>query len=48
MKRWFRGRNRVAGHWPGYNNFTMLQLALAEATLTNGIQHRPQYARGRR
>ena len=42
MKRWFPGETVSLGIGQGYNNFTMLQLALAEATLANGgTRHRP-------
>jgi len=36
MKRWFPGETVSLGIGQGYNNFTMLQLAVAEATLANG------------
>ncbi len=36
MKRWFPGETVSLGIGQGYNNFTMLQLALAQATLANG------------
>ncbi|WP_313074209.1 penicillin-binding protein 2 [Melaminivora sp.] len=41
-KRWFSGETVSLGIGQGYNNFTMLQLAVAEATLANGgTRHRP-------
>ena len=41
-KRWYPGETVSLGIGQGYNNFTMLQLALAEATLANGgTRHRP-------
>ena len=40
--RWFPGETVSLGIGQGYNNFTMLQLAMAEATLAmGGVQHRP-------
>ncbi|QIL82259.1 penicillin-binding protein 2 [Diaphorobacter sp. HDW4A] len=36
MKRWFSGETVSLGIGQGYNNFTILQLAAAEATLANG------------
>ena len=36
MKRWFSGETVSLGIGQGYNNFTILQLASAEATLANG------------
>lgn len=46
MKRWYPGETVSLGIGQGYNNFTMLQLALAEATLANGgIRHRPHIAK---
>ncbi|QNP47130.1 penicillin-binding protein 2 [Diaphorobacter aerolatus] len=36
MKRWYSGETVSLGIGQGYNNFTMLQLAAAEATLANG------------
>ena len=36
MKRWFPGETVSLGIGQGYNNFTMLQLAVAQATLANG------------
>ena len=46
MKRWFPGETVSLGIGQGYNNFTMLQLALAEATLANGgIRYRPHMAK---
>jgi penicillin-binding protein 2 len=42
MKRWFPGETVSLGIGQGYNNFTMLQLALAQATMVNGgIRYRP-------
>ncbi|MFT3813245.1 MAG: penicillin-binding protein 2 [Acidovorax sp.] len=42
MKRWFAGETVSLGIGQGYNNFTMLQLASAEATLANGgTRYRP-------
>ena len=42
MKRWYSGETVSLGIGQGYNNFTMLQLAVAEATLANGgTRHRP-------
>jgi len=41
-KRWFSGETVSLGIGQGYNSFTMLQLAVAEATLANGgTRHRP-------
>ena len=41
-KRWYPGETVSLGIGQGYNNFTMLQLAVAEATLANGgTRHRP-------
>ena len=46
MKRWFPGETVSLGIGQGYNNFTMLQLALAQATLANGgIRYRPHMAK---
>ena len=46
MKRWFPGETVSLGIGQGYNNFTMLQLALAQATLSNGgIRYRPHMAK---
>ncbi|MFZ3123918.1 MAG: penicillin-binding protein 2 [Acidovorax sp.] len=46
MKRWFPGETVSLGIGQGYNNFTMLQLALAQATLANGgTRYRPHMAR---
>ena len=43
QKKWFAGETISLGIGQGYNAFTMLQLALATATLANnGIKHRPQ------
>ena len=45
-KRWFPGETVSLGIGQGYNNFTMLQLALAEATLVNGgTRYRPHLAK---
>ncbi|MDY0105551.1 MAG: penicillin-binding protein 2 [Giesbergeria sp.] len=42
QKKWYAGETISLGIGQGYNNFTMLQLALATATLANGgVQHRP-------
>ncbi|VTU14138.1 penicillin-binding protein 2 [Variovorax sp. RA8] len=42
MKKWYPGETVSLGIGQGYNSFTMLQLAVAEATLANGgIRHRP-------
>ncbi|GAA4346685.1 penicillin-binding protein 2 [Variovorax defluvii] len=42
MKKWYPGETVSLGIGQGYNNFTMLQLAVAEATLANGgIKYRP-------
>ncbi len=41
-RRWYSGETVSLGIGQGYNNFTMLQLALAEATLANGgTKYRP-------
>ena len=41
-KRWYAGETVSLGIGQGYNNFTMLQLAVAEATLANGgTRYRP-------
>ena len=46
MKRWFPGETVSLGIGQGYNNFTMLQLALAQATMVNGgTRHRPHLAK---
>ena len=46
MKRWFPGETVSLGIGQGYNNFTMLQLALAQATMVNGgIRYRPHLAK---
>ena len=46
MKRWFPGETVSLGIGQGYNNFTMLQLAVAKATLANGgTRHRPTSSR---
>ncbi|RYF81065.1 MAG: penicillin-binding protein 2 [Comamonadaceae bacterium] len=39
QQRWFPGETVSLGIGQGYNTFTMLQLALAEATLANGGMH---------
>ncbi|ODU59653.1 MAG: penicillin-binding protein 2 [Comamonadaceae bacterium SCN 68-20] len=45
-RRWFPGETVSLGIGQGYNNFTMLQLALAEATLANGgTRYRPHVAK---
>lgn len=42
MKKWYPGETVSLGIGQGYNNFTMLQLAVAEAILANGgIKYRP-------
>ena len=42
QKKWYAGETISLGIGQGYNNFTMLQLAYATATLANGgVQHRP-------
>ncbi|MGK6308767.1 penicillin-binding protein 2 [Variovorax sp. DT-64] len=42
MKKWYPGETVSLGIGQGYNSFTMLQLAVAQATLANGgIRHRP-------
>ncbi|NMM77881.1 penicillin-binding protein 2 [Acidovorax sp. SRB_24] len=38
-KRWYSGETVSLGIGQGYNNFTMLQLAMAQATLANGGTH---------
>ena len=46
MKRWFPGETVSLGIGQGYNNFTMLQLASAEATLASGgTRYRPHLAK---
>ena len=46
MKRWFPGETVSLGIGQGYNNFTMLQLALAQATMVNGgTRYRPHLAK---
>ena len=41
-RRWFPGETVSLGIGQGYNNFTMLQLAVAEATLANGgMRYKP-------
>ncbi|MGD9774602.1 penicillin-binding protein 2 [Diaphorobacter sp.] len=41
-RRWYSGETVSLGIGQGYNNFTMLQLALAQATLANGgTRYRP-------
>ncbi|NMM82381.1 penicillin-binding protein 2 [Acidovorax sp. SRB_14] len=41
-KRWYSGETVSLGIGQGYNNFTMLQLAMAQATLANGgTRYRP-------
>jgi len=45
QQRWFPGDTVAAGIGQGYNNFTMLQLACATATLANGgLRQRPRLA----
>lgn len=42
LKRWYPGETVSLGIGQGYNSFTMLQLALAQATLANGgTRYRP-------
>ena len=42
QRKWYAGETISLGIGQGYNNFTMLQLALATATLANGgVRHRP-------
>ncbi len=42
MKKWYPGETVSLGIGQGYNSFTMLQLAVAEATLANGgVKYRP-------
>jgi penicillin-binding protein 2 len=42
MKKWYPGETVSLGIGQGYNNFTMLQLAVAQATLANGgTKYRP-------
>lgn len=42
QQRWYAGETISLGIGQGYNNFTMLQLAQAMATLANGgVQHKP-------
>ncbi|KAF1045372.1 penicillin-binding protein 2 [Xylophilus sp.] len=49
MKRWYAGETVSLGIGQGYNNFTMLQLALAEATLANGgTRYRPHLIKATR
>ncbi|MFZ2858809.1 penicillin-binding protein 2 [Acidovorax sp.] len=46
MKRWFPGETVSLGIGQGYNNFTMLQLAQAQATVVNGgTRYRPHMAK---
>ncbi|GAA3999011.1 penicillin-binding protein 2 [Comamonas faecalis] len=46
MKKWFPGETVSLGIGQGYNNFTMLQLAVAESVLANGgTRHRPHLAK---
>ena len=46
LKKWYAGETVSLGIGQGYNNFTMLQLALAEATLANGgTRYRPHLVR---
>ena len=45
-KRWFPGETVSLGIGQGYNNFTMLQLASAQATMVNGgTRYRPHMAK---
>jgi len=47
MKKWYPGETVSLGIGQGYNNFTMLQLAAAEATLANGgIKYQPHLVLG--
>jgi penicillin-binding protein 2 len=47
MKKWYPGETVSLGIGQGYNNFTMLQLAAAEATMANGgIKHQPHLVLG--
>ncbi len=46
QRKWYAGETISLGIGQGYNNFTMLQLALAEATLANGgTRYRPHVAK---
>ena len=46
LQRWYPGETVSLGIGQGYNNFTMLQLAVAEATLANGgTRWRPHLGR---
>ncbi|KAB7619462.1 penicillin-binding protein 2 [Verminephrobacter eiseniae] len=46
MQRWFPGETVSLGIGQGYNSFTMLQLAVAQATLANGgTRYRPHLAK---
>lgn len=46
MQRWYPGETVSLGIGQGYNGFTILQLALAEATLANGgVRYRPHLVR---
>ncbi|QEA14525.1 penicillin-binding protein 2 [Comamonas flocculans] len=46
MQRWFPGETVSLGIGQGYNNFTMLQLAVAESVLANGgTRYRPHVAK---
>jgi penicillin-binding protein 2 len=43
QQKWYAGETISLGIGQGYNTFTMLQLALATATLSNnGLRHKPQ------
>jgi penicillin-binding protein 2 len=43
QQKWFPGETISLGIGQGYNSFTMLQLALATATVANnGVKHKPQ------
>ena len=47
QQKWFPGETISLGIGQGYNSFTMLQLAQAEATLANnGIKHKPRLVMG--
>jgi penicillin-binding protein 2 len=41
QRKWYAGETISLGIGQGYNNFTMLQLALATATLANGTRYQP-------
>jgi len=45
QKKWYAGETISLGIGQGYNNFTMLQLAQATATIANGgLKHKPHLA----